>query len=39
MTNYIRGDYLTDNSTWGERTWRTYYQDCASTFRRSHLEE
>jgi hypothetical protein len=39
MTNYVRSDYLTDNSTWSDRTWRTYYQDCASTFRASHLEE
>lgn len=39
MSNYAKSDYLTDNSTWGERTWRTYYQDCASTFRAHHVVE
>ena len=39
MSSYARSDYLTDNSTWGERTWRTYYQDCATTFRAYHVEE
>ena len=39
MSNYAKVDYLTDNSTWSESTWRSYYHDCASTFRAYHLEE
>ena len=27
-----------DQDTWSERTWTSYYIDCAATFRRDHLK-